>query len=386
MKKYIFYALILWGLTACNNQANTASDDTVVMDREAIVKQIDSLNKILARLDRKSNIQREDIPYINIDTVRERNFTAFLELRGNLQTDGNVTISPSFMGEVKKIYVKEGQRIWKNQPILKLDDAVLRNQISEVQTQYALAKTAYERQKRLWKQKIGSEMQYLQAKTKKEALARKLNTLRAQLKKTVLRSPISGTLDDLMVKEGEMAGPQRPVARVVSLKNVYMEADVSEKFLTKIKKGTPAQIVFPILGKSIHARVSYVGSFIHPNNRTFKIRVDIPNKDRLLKPNLTGVIKIKTLEVPHAVVIPLDILQEDLEGNNFVFVLKPTDKPEVFEVKKQYVQVGEIYKDLAWIKEGLKPGELIPLLGSRGLTEGDLVKIAQPQNQEEQAQ
>ncbi len=379
MRKFIIPGLTVLLLNiACENSNGTTSAENQDLEvkKEILLKQIDSLQAELEQINRQLGLKNMvNIPYIQADSVKTSTFTKYLEFQGNVKTDGNVTVVPSFMGEVKKIYVKVGQRVRKGQPLMKLDDAVLRNQISEVQTQYKLAKTAYERQKKLWEQKIGSEMQFLQAKTKKESLARKLNTLYAQLKKTVVKSPISGTVDDLMIKEGEMATPQRPVARIVSLKDVYMEADVSEKYLTKIKKGTPAEVIFPEINKNIFTKVNYTGNFIHPNNRTYKIRVNIPNKEKLFKPNLMGIIKIKVLEVKDAVVIPLSLLQEDIEGNNFVFVLEPTDEEDIFSVKKKFVKPGDIYKNRVWIKEGLQPGEIIPLTGARGLTEGDLVKI-----------
>ena len=378
MRKFIIPGLTVLLLNiACENSNGTTSAENQDLEvkKEILLKQIDSLQAELEQINRQLGLKNMvNIPYIQADSVKTSTFTKYLEFQGNVKTDGNVTVVPSFMGEVKKIYVKVGQRVRKGQPLMKLDDAVLRNQISEVQTQYKLAKTAYERQKKLWEQKIGSEMQFLQAKTKKESLARKLNTLYAQLKKTVVKSPISGTVDDLMIKEGEMAAPQRPAARIVTLKDVYMEADVSEKYLTKIKKGTPAEVIFPEINKNIFTRVNYTGNFIHPNNRTYKIRVNIPNKEKLFKPNLMGIIKIKVLEVKDAVVIPLSLLQEDIEGNNFVFVLEPTDKEDIFSVKKKFVKPGDIYKNRVWIKEGLQPGEIIPLTGARGLTEGDLVK------------
>jgi RND family efflux transporter MFP subunit len=240
-----------------------------------------------------------------------------------------------------------------------------------------LAKTTYERQKRLWEQKIGSEMNYLQAKTKKQSLYKKLKTLRSQLAKFKVKAPISGTLDDLMIKEGEMAAPQRPVARIVNLDKVYMQADVSEKYLSKIKKGTAVEIYFPELNKKIRSVVSYVGNFIHPNNRTFKIRVDLLNLDGDLKPNLTGNLKIKDFETQNAIVLPLSLVQEDRQGNNYVYVLKKQED-SIYKVKKQALETGISYKDKIMINNGLKGGELIAGLSARGLTEGDEVVLANP--------
>jgi len=378
MKKIISLLIILLLLNACRqNDKPVIAGGNLLEQKQQIERQIDSLNQILIEIDKKLGKDQEEYPAITADTVRPKSFTHYIELQGNVDTDGNVMVIPEAMGSVKKIYKKEGDRVRKGELIMLLDDSVLRNQIAEVKTQYDLSETAYERQKRLWDQKIGSEMAYLQAKTKKESLARKLNTLYAQLAKFKVKAPISGTLDDLMIKEGEMAAPQKPVARIVNLDKVYVQADVSERYLPQIKKGSQVLIDFPEINKQIQSTVSYVGNFIHPNNRTFKIRVDLLNLDGELKPNLTGNIKIKDFEVPKAIVLPLSLVQEDREGNNYVFVLQPVeDKDGVFEVKKQIIQTGKTYKDEVEIKSGLTAGALIAGGSARGLTAGDKVKIS----------
>ena len=378
MKKYILGIVgILISFSACNQKENKNKNIDLLTQKEQIEKQIDSLNKILTDIDKKlGNNKEEEIPEIDAQKMTTSKFEHYLEIQGNVDTDGNVLVIPEAMGKVLKIYKGEGDRVKKGQIIMHLDDSTLKNQISEIQTQYALAKTAYERQKRLWDQKIGSEMAYLQAKTKKESLAKRLNTMKSQLNKMFVKAPISGVIDDMLIKEGEMAGPQRPVARVVNLKKVYMQADVSEKYLKSIKKGMPVIIEFPETGQNISATLSYVGNFIHPNNRTFKIRVNIMNLDGTLKPNLSGNIKIKDFEKNPALILPMSLIQEDREGNNYVFVLIPTDEKNVYQVKKRILELGQEYKDRVMIKSGLKTGDIIALHGARGLTEGDKVKIS----------
>ncbi len=376
MKKYfIGLGIIAISFSACKNTETKNTD--LVSQKSQIEKQIDSLNKLLKKIDKKLGADKEEeIPTIDANVVKTQNFTHYIELQGNIDTDGNVMVIPEAMGKVVKIYKNEGDRVRKGQLLMTLDASTLRSQISEVQTQYRLAKTAYERQKRLWDQKIGSEMAFLQAKTKKQSLAGRLNTLRSQLKKMQVKAPINGVIDDMMIKEGEMATPQRPVARVVNLSKVYVQADVSEKYLTSIHKGTPVIIDFPEIGNQIQSTVSYVGNFIHPNNRTFKIRVNILNLNHKLKPNLTGNIKIKDFDKKDAIVLPLSVIQEDREGNNFVFVLvKDKEKQDVYVVKKQVIKIDKTYKGNALISEGLSVGDVIPLEGARGLSDGDKVMI-----------
>ncbi len=376
MKKYIVIISLLALVSACNKHDKKIGGN-LQQQKVQIQRQIDSLHQILEKINTKlGDRQAKEIPGISAIKVAPTVFTHYIELQGNVDTDGNVMVIPEAMGSVKKIYKNEGDKVRKGETIMLLDDAVLRNQISEIRTQYSLAKTAYDRQKRLWDQKIGSEMAYLQAKTKKESLVRKLQTLKSQLAKFYVKAPISGTLDDLMIKEGEMAAPQRPVARVVNLDRVYVQADVSEKYLTKIKKRTPAILVFPEINKSLNAQIGYVGNFIHPNNRTFKIRINLRNTNGDLKPNLTGNIKIKDLEENQVVVLPLSIVQEDRAGDNFVYVLQLVDQTAgIYKTIKRKVVLGPDYKGRVWIKSGLNPNDIVAGKAARGLTEGDQVKI-----------
>ncbi len=386
MKKIILISLFILSVVSCqqNKTATVTATGDLAAQKQAIEKQIDSLHKILADINRRLGEQQEqEIPFIDAHTAGKSPFDHYIELQGNIDTDGNVMVVPEAMGSVKKIYKNEGDHVRRGEVLMLIDDALIRNQINEVNTQYELAKTAFERQKRLWDQKIGSEMAFLQAKTRKQSLERKLVTLRSQLDKFKIKAPVSGTLDDLMIKRGEMAAPQRPVARIVNLSQVYMQADVSEKYLPVIKKGTPVIIEFPELDKTLNASISYTGNFIHPNNRTFKIRINLSNKDGSLKPNLTGDIKIKDFHTDKAVVLPLSLIQEDRQGNNFVFLLKEIkDKPGTYQVVKQIVQTGVQYKGKAVITSGLKEGDQIAGEASRGLTEGDKVKIRTPENKE----
>jgi len=379
MKKYIIgIGISIALISSCKNKTKEDANTDLQSQKSQIEKQIDSLHAVLVVINDKLGLnEQKEIPSIEATIVRPQTFVHYIELQGNVDTDGNVMVKPEAMGQIKRIYKNEGDKVQRGETIMLLDDSSLRSQIGEVETQFELAKTAYERQKRLWDQKIGSEMSFLQAKTKKDALAKKLQTLRIQLGKMRVKAPISGTLDDLMLKEGEMAAPQMPVARLVNLTKVYMQADVSEKYLPQIKKGIPVVIDFPELNKQIASTVSYVGNFIHPGNRTFKIRVNIFNPDEELKPNLTGNIKIKDLQKDQAIVIPLSLLQEDRDGNNFVFVLVPSEEgKDIYTVEKRKVQTGPFYKDKVWIKSGLQPGDIIALEGARGLAEGDLVKIS----------
>ncbi len=374
-----FFLAIATGSCAKNKSPHTQD---LHAKRKILKKKIDSLKKELIKIERQlRDSVNEDIPSIAVDTVQESVFRYYIDLQGVVKSDGDVNVVPLFQGEVVKIYMKVGDKVRKGELIMRLDDKILRNQIGEVRTQFQLAKTAFERQKRLWEQKIGSEMAYLQARTKYLGLQKKLGTLYEQLKRAKITAPISGTLDELMIKEGETAMPGRPVARVVNLRNVYTEADVSEKYLKDITAGKPALIEFPEAGITVHKKIDYTGNFIHPNNRTFKIRINVDNKTGLLKPNLTAKIRVLAKNIDHAIVIPVSLVQEDAHGQAFVYVLDSlsTDKngKVIYKVKKRPVQKELVYNKQVWISKGLKPGDLLALTGSFGLTEGDKVYIKQ---------
>jgi len=373
-------------LFSCGHKKQTGGTEDLTVKRKVLKKQIDSLKRELVKIEKqlRDSIQ-EDIPAIGADTVHYTPFSYYIDLQGVVKSDGNVTVVPLFQGEVEKIYKKTGDKVRKGDLLMKIDDKVLRNQIDEVRTQYNLAKTSYERQKRLWEQKIGSEMAYLQAKTKYLGLLKKLRTLNEQLKKAKITSPISGTVDELMIKEGETAMPGRPVARVVNLKDVYVEADVSEKYLKDITPGKEAVVEFPEAGITEKTKVDYTGNFIHPNNRTFKIRINVDNENGLLKPNLTAKIKVLSKRVDSALVIPVSLVQEDAHGQAFVYVLTDPQPDEngraVYTVKKRPVKREMVYDKKVWISEGLQPGDILALTGAFGLSEGDRVYVKEENNE-----
>ncbi len=386
-KGIVIGSVMLMSLMSCNSGGTSGENIDLQTKRKIIRKQIDSLKKELVKVEKQLRDSIvEEYPEISVDTVKSGEFSYYIDLQGVVKSDGDVLVVPLFQGEVMKIYKKVGDKVRKGDLIMKLDDKILRNQIEEVRTQYRLAQTTYERQKRLWEQKIGSEMNYLQARTKYLSLQKKLRTLNEQLKKARITSPVSGTLDELMVKEGETAMPGRPVARVVNLREVYVEADVSEKYLKDITKGKPVTVKFNEADIEEQARITHTGNFIHPNNRTFKMRIDLDNTSGLLKPNLTAKVHVLSQKIDSAVVIPVALVQEDAQGHAYVFVLDSLQTDEegrtVYEVKKRPVVRGPVYNKKIWIKDGLQPGDLLALTGAFGLTQGDRVYIKTDNNEQ----
>jgi RND family efflux transporter MFP subunit len=245
--------------------------------------------------------------------------------------------------------------------------------MAELNTQIILAKTTYDRQKRLWEQKIGSEMQYLQTKTQYESLENNVNTLKDQANKMKLIAPFSGVVDEIFPKKGELTNPQTQVVRLVNLDEVYVEADVTETYLPYIKIGNETLIRFPSINKEIISTVAQVGNVINPNNRSFKTKINIPNKDNDLKPNLLADIKIVDLET-NGIVIPSNLIQKDHIGDSYVYTV--SNKNSEYLITKKLVKIANEYDHNSLIEDGLSANDTLVDKGARFVRNGEIVRIA----------
>jgi RND family efflux transporter MFP subunit len=379
MKK-ISILIIVISLFSCTSKKKEIflpdSIEGLKIEKKKIEKARDSLDIILSKIEDKiddlDTIKK--LQTVTTFTVKPVVFKHFIHVQGNTETDKNVVIRPLSSGQITKVFVKEGQFVSKGQILMQIDDAILRNSVSEIENQLSLASTTFERQKRLWKQKIGSEMQFLQAKTQKEALEKKIKTLQSQLNNYKIRAPFSGIVDDVIAKLGDLASPQSPVVRLINLNNMYIESDISENYLKFIKKGNEAIVLLPAIKGKIKTKVSKVGNYINPDNRSFKVRVNIKNRDRNIKPNMLADINIKDYENKKAIVIPSNLVQIDENGKTFVF--KVSKKDNDFVVEKKIVETGREYQGKIEILKGLKPDDKIVNEGARSVSEGQKVKTA----------
>jgi len=249
----------------------------------ALGAEIESLTAAIKKLD-----PQEKVPLITAIKVEESLFTHYVELQGNVTTKENIVIYPEYSGVLTQVYVKEGQRVKKGETLAKIDDGGLSQQLSQLEIQTDLAKTTYERQKRLWDQKIGSEMQYLQAKSTYEAQQKSIEQLKEQIAKTTVTAPFSGTIDAVLTDQGTVVAPgQSQLFRLISLSNVYVETDVPERYVASVIKGKSVEMYFPVLGETMEAEVRQAGDYINPANRTFKAESGIPQQTKTLKSNIT---------------------------------------------------------------------------------------------------
>ncbi len=372
-------------LTSCGGENKQSVEDIIASkDLELIRKkkteldakaqeistQLKELEKEIKALD-----PQEKIPLITTFAAKETVFNHFVELQGNVSTKQNVVIYPEFSGTLTRVYVKEGQKVGKGQILAKIDDGGLSQQLTQLQIQADLAKTTFERQERLWNQKIGSEIQYLQAKSSYEAQEQAVSQLKQQVGKTVVRAPFSGTIDDVITEQGTVVAPgQSMLFRIVNLQDMYIETDVPERYISNVIPGKKVEVEFPILGKKLDAKIRQAGNFINPANRTFKAEIAINNKNNNIKPNLTAKLKINDYTSDNAILIKQSIISENAEGEQYVYIVS-NKNDSMAKAKRVIIETGKTQGDNIEVLSGLKNGDEIIDEGARSVKDGQDVKI-----------
>lgn len=370
MKKVVLIATSLL-LVACGEKS---TDDlikdkniTELKNRKATIQS--ELEKIDAAL-LKGNKAAESEALVSVVTIKDTVFNHYLEIQGNVNTKENILVQPEFGGTLTALNVKAGQRVSKGQILGKVDDAGMSQQLASIENQYALAKTTFERQKNLWDKKIGSEIQFLQAQAQMISAQKSVAQMRAQVAKTVIRAPFSGTIDEVFVERGQVVAPSpQGLMRIVNLSNMYVSTTVPETYIGKLKVGTVVDVFLTSLGKTYKGKVRQVASFINPSNRSFGIEVSVPNPDNLLRPNQVAKLKIIDYTVNNAIIVPTNVVQEDGEHNKFVFIAtNVTGKKGV--AKKVVVKVGKSSDNVTEILSGLTANDVIVTEGANNIADG----------------
>lgn len=385
--KYI-YSLVLISIliTSCGGDKNKSVEDIIAtndletirqkkaeldVSAQEIATQLKQLEKSIKNLD-----PQEKIPLITTFSAKEAVFNHFVELQGSVNTKQNLVIYPEYSGVLSRVYVKEGQKVSKGQILAKIDDGGLSQQLSQLKIQSELAKTTFERQERLWNQKIGSEIQFLQAKAAYEGQLEATKQLQQQVGKTVVRAPFSGSIDDVITEQGSVVAPgQTMLFRIVNLNNMYIETDVPERYISDITEGKEVKVNFPVLGKDVDAKVRQAGNFINPANRTFKVEIAISNKDIAIKPNLTAKLRINDYTNKKAILIPQSIISENAEGQQYVYVIAEKNNNQEAIAKKVIIETGRTQGDVIEILKGISNGDEIISEGARNVKDGQTVKI-----------
>lgn len=307
------------------------------------------------------------------ETLARAPFVYFVETQAGVEAEENIMVSPRSGGLVTQVYVKEGQAVKAGQVIAQLDNSLTQKAIAEVQASLDLARTVYDRQKSLWDQKIGTEIQFLTARTNKESLERRLASLQEQDDLSRVRSAIAGTVDDVMIKVGENAAPGMPAARIVSTRRLKVVANLSEAYVNQIQAGQDATVILGGTEKEFKGRVAFTGKNINPLSRSFAVEIPVPASTDA-RPGMSARVRVDFKKVPDALSVPVNLVQK-LNGEQVVFVAAKKDNSWVAQRRK--VEVGGIYGNRAEILSGLQPGDQIITVAYQGLNEGEAVEFPQ---------
>jgi RND family efflux transporter, MFP subunit len=369
LKKISTVILAIMMLVACSQDKNKKLIK-LKKEQQALIEEIAQLEKEIAT-DGKDTAKMDDGVLVKTVVVAPRQFSHSIEIQGALDGEENVKVYPEGQGMVTQVLVKMGSKVSKGQIMARLDDKALRKSMKQTETQYKLACDLYDRQKNLWEQKIGSEVQFLQAKTQKEALESGLAAIKEQLGYLTIKSPISGTIEDLPLKVGMAASPAMPVATVINFSSNKIVADVAEAYNKSISAGDSVAIWFPDLKTEIKSTITTASKYINPTNRSFKVEVRLPSKLANLKANMIAVLRIIDYKNKSAIVVPVNLVQNDAKGS-YLYVLNNGGK--IKTAHKRYITPGMTYNGIMEIISGLNAGDAIVIVGQLGLSEGAKVK------------
>jgi RND family efflux transporter MFP subunit len=375
MKKLLFLILALLMMSCGSGDQASKLEEEIKSKKDEIM----ALNTEIRDLEKElADLKNEDPEkYKTLVVAEQINYTPFrhyFEAHGSVESIAEAFISPEVNSQIKQIKVREGERVKQGQLLVVLNTSITENTIEEVKTSLQLATTVYEKQKRLWDQQIGSEMQYLQAKNNKEALESRLKTLEAQLEMSYIRSPINGIVDEIFNKEGELAIPGMHLMQIVNLSELYINAEISEAYLPSIKEGDMVSLSFPTYpDNEMEVPIWRVGNVINPQNRSFTIQLKISNRREELKPNTLAIIKINDFSTDAALVVPTIILKKDIKGTYMYIAVEDEDG---YRAQKVYVKTGISYQDESIIVEGLEPGQLVITKGYNMVSDGTKIKLS----------
>ena len=356
-------------LQSGDEQAIREKRAALSQERNAIDATIDQLDQALAKMNTNTSL-----PLVAAIQAQPALFEHFVSLQGSVKTLQNVLVYPEMPAILKSIAVRKGQRVRKNDLLALLDDGGLAAQFEQAKSQLALAKTVFERQERLWKQEIGSEIQYLQAKTNFESAQSAVAALEMQYNKSFVRAPFDGLVDQVFKEPGVFVSPGQgaELFRIVNLDEVYLEVDVPESHVATVKKGTKALVYLGALATEIEAEVSQRSNVINPSNRSFKIEVALPNKEGAIKPNLTATVQLNDYSKEAAILVLQSIVSENAEGQQYCFVLR--QEGDTYFAERRIVQTGKTQGDFIEVLGGITTGELLITEGAKKVTDGQQVQ------------
>ncbi len=362
MKKIVLISCVIF-LASCGKKTidKKTQLETLKKERSALNIQIEQLENEVGQASAANEVRD-----VSVLELTETSFKNYLEVQGKIDAEENVQVNPEVPGVVTAVYARIGQAVSRGQVLAQIDDKVLHQNISELRTQLELANSLFMRQKNLWDQKIGTEVQYLNAKTQKEAAERRIATVRSQISMYKIKSPISGTIDAMDLKVGQAVSPGMSGIRVINANKLKAKAQVAESYASRVNQGDPVQVILPDVPDTVSTTISFASKSIDPISRSFNVEIRLPS-NRNYRPNMLTVLKIVDYKNDKALVIPVNAIQK-AEVGDYVFV------SENGKAKRVNIQAGRMSEGQAEILSGLKAGDKVIVAGTEGLSPGDIVK------------
>ena len=369
MKKNISMILVIVVFISCESTGPSheeilASNNLELLQRQRSEynQQLNLLSLQLEEVNAKIGTfkTQEKLTLVTAFEIKPQVFKHYISVQGNVKTRQNLDLLSEFGGKLKKIYVNEGQSVKKGKLLAEIDDAGMKDQLEQLQLQTELARTTFERTKRLWEQKIGSEIGYLQARTSYETQKKQIAQMKDRLSKSKIYAPFSGVIDEVIANEGEMIAPGiSRIIRIVNLNSMYVVASVPESYLPNIKTGSQAAVRLPVLNQTQQTKIRQTGNYIALSNRTFRIEAPLNNEDGMIKPNLTAKIEVNDYNNPEALLIPLRIINENAKGQRFIYKILPTNEEGVYLTQRVLISLGKSDGEKIEVLSGISAGDLI---------------------------
>jgi|SaaInl85LU_5_DNA_1037374.scaffolds.fasta_scaffold00613_17 RND family efflux transporter MFP subunit len=386
MKSTIWTLLLTLGLVSvsCQSKSSASIDELIASNDEALLRakrtelsaqrslldaDIKRLDVVIASLDKSTSL-----PLVATYEVTPQEFNHFTSFQGTVKTMKNINVYPEIPGQLLEVMVVEGQKVEKDQVLARIDDGGLLAQLAQAKSQLLLAETLFNRQERLWSQNIGSEIQFLQAKTQFESAEKAVDALSLQAEKSVVRAPFDGTVDQIFKEPGTIVAPGMgsELFRVVNIDEVYVEVDVPETHITSISEGSKVRVNLSAIGEEIDARISRVSKVINPSNRSFSVEVPLENKSGFIRPNLMASVAINDYSNKSAIMIPQSVVSENAEGKQYCFALEKS--AEGYVAKRLIIETGKTSEDFIEVLEGIENGALLITEGAKKVSDNQPVK------------
>jgi len=379
MKKIIISIISLSALffafQACQKSEGTQGTKRSELKKlRTQLKEIQSKIEILEKELEGSNSGNGEFLSVNVQLIKPQTFRRFIEIQGKVESSKAVSLSSKVAGPITQIYVSNGSSVSKGQLLIQLDDGILQKSLQELYTSLEFANLMYEKQKRLWDQKAGSEVQYLQAKNNKETLEKRIQSVKEQIESCKIYAPFSGVVDEVIPKLGELVSPGLPVVKLTALSDLKVTADVSEAYISTIRQGTNVTINFSELNNSIDSKISVISKTINPTNRTFRVEIKIPSKLNSVKPNMLCSVKINDISIENSIVVPINLIKRDENNKEFIYIASETNGKTI--VTRKFIKTGLSYNGNIIVSEGLNQNDLVITEGSSDVSEGQTIQIA----------